>query len=93
MWERMIFPLSHVHISTFSGDKLRYPVKRTPGDVIKATLFGKSSVRNAMSIYAYGSNALTERMTKDYKLDNRKRVYYTKTVYWKLRGWEAVPGQ
>ena len=55
-----------MHISTFSGDKLRYPVKRTPGDVIKATLFGKSSVRNAMSIYAYGSNALTERMTKDY---------------------------
>lgn len=46
-----------------------------------------------MSIYAYGPNALTERMTKDYKLDNRKRVYYTKTVYWKLRGWEAVPGQ
>ena len=70
MWERMIFPLSHVHISTFSGDKLRYPVKRTPGDVIKATLFGKSSVRNAISIYAFGSNALTERMTKDYKLDN-----------------------
>ena len=63
-----LMPLAAIHIAVI--DKVRYPVKRTPGDVIKATLFGKSSVRNAMSIYAYGSNALTERMTKDYKLDN-----------------------
>lgn len=52
---------------SYSGDKLRYPVERTPENLVKGTLFGKSSFDSADEYYAHGSKTLTERMTRAYE--------------------------
>ncbi len=52
---------------SYSGDKLRYPVERTPENLVKGTLFGKSSFDSANEYYAHGSKTLTERMTRAYE--------------------------
>ena len=52
----------------YSGDKLRYPVVQTPGNLVKGALFGKSSFGAADKFYAHGANTLTDRMTSAFEL-------------------------
>lgn len=78
---------------SYSGDKLRYPVERTPGNLVKGTLFGKSSFDSADEYYAHGSKTLTERMTRAYEglVDNGVNREVAYDLLQKIRDQKDTP--
>jgi len=48
------------------GEKLAYPVEKTPGNIISAVLFGPSAVKEGREFYAEGGKALSKSGTETY---------------------------